>query len=313
MNIEQFFDLCRHHGRRPVMISSGNAAVVAVCGMEGRLFYCHDGQLVSLFRPEAAENISTSRSGYFNPGGDGLWPAPEGTRFGYEYSTGSWKVPSAVTSAQYEIIAQNSDSLEIAAEIDLVNNQQLGIPCRFSRKVSLRQSGTATVIEQTDSIEYTGVRELADGTFSIAPWSLSQFNVSDSTIARFGDPGEAIRDLYMPSNDLLTFDGDAVNMRHDSKNRIQLALPETSGFVSLLMPENNLQITRTVAPLPAGQFPVDIADYPPDTDPAGPVRLSIYNDPSGFMELETVGGCTAGLIPGTILNMSVTNVIKAIN
>ena len=313
MNIEQLFDICRNNGRRPVMISSGNSAVVAVCGMEGRLFYCHDDQLISLFRPEAAENISTSKSGYFNPGGDGLWPAPEGTRFGYEYSTGSWKVPSAVTSAQYEVIAQNSDSLEISAEIDLINNQQLGIPCRFSRKVSLRQDGTATVIEQTDSIEYTGVCELADGTFSIAPWSLSQFRADSSTIARFGDPGEAIRDLYMPSKELLSFAGGKVDMKHDPVNRIQLALPETSNFAGLLMPEKNLQIIRTIAPLPEGQFPVDIADYPPDADPAGAVRLSIYNDPSGFMELETVGGCTAGLLPGTILDMSVTNVIKAIN
>ena len=104
MNIEQLFDICQKSGRRPVMITAGNSAVAAVPGMEGRLFYAHDNQLVSLFRPEAARNISTSATGYFNPGGDGLWPAPEGTRFGYEYTTGKWRVPPAITSAQYDIV-----------------------------------------------------------------------------------------------------------------------------------------------------------------------------------------------------------------
>ena len=52
MNIEQLLDICQSCGRRPVMISSGNAAVIAVAGMEGRLFYVHDGQLVSLSAPK---------------------------------------------------------------------------------------------------------------------------------------------------------------------------------------------------------------------------------------------------------------------
>ena len=55
---------------------------------------------------------------------------------------------------------------------------------------------------------------------------------------------------------------------------------------------------------------VDIADASPETDPNGEVRFSIYNDPSGFMELEVVGGCTRGLLPGTVLGVNITNVIK---
>ena len=313
MNTEQLFDICKENGRRPVRISSGNAAVTAVLGMEGRLFLTHNGELVSLFRPEAAEKISTAETGYFNPGGDGFWPAPEGTKFGYEYATGNWKVPAAIISAQYDIVELKSDSMTIAAEIDLINNQQLGIPCRFIRQVSVRENDGATVIEQCDTIEYTGCCELAPGIFSIAPWSLSQFFVDDKTIARFGDPGETIRDLYMPSKELLASDGKVVSMKHDKVNRIQLALPEKSSFVELLIPEKNLQITRTSAPLAANLHAVDIADYPPDADPGTPVRFSIYNDPSGFMELETVGGCTTELLPGTKLPVNMTNIIKAIN
>ena len=313
MNTEKLFEICQKNGRRPVRISAGNAAVTAVLGMEGRLFLTHNNELISLFRPEAAEKISTAATGYFNPGGDGFWPAPEGTKFGYEYATGSWKVPAAIVSAQYDIVELKSDSLTIAAEIELINNQQLGIPCRFIRQVSVKEVDSTTVVEQCDTIEYTGCCELAPGTFSIAPWSLSQFVVDDKTIARFGDPGEAVRDLYMPSRELLDSDGKIVTMKHDKVNRIQLALPEKSGFVELLMPEKNLQVTRTSAPLADGLLPVDIADYPPDADPATPVRFSIYNDPSGFMELETVGGCPAELVPGSKLTVNMTNVIKAIN
>ena len=313
MNIEELVNICSRSGRRPQVISCGKAAVIAALGMEGRLFYAYNGEVVSLFRRESAENISTSKTGYLNPGGDGLWPAPEGTRFGYEYSTGSWRVPAAIISAQYDVVSQSADSLEIAAEIDLVNNQQLGIPCRFIRKVQVKELDNAAVIEQYDAIEYMGCCELAAGTFSIAPWSLSQFTVDKKTIARFGDPGTPVRDLYQPSKELLSSDGKIVTMKHDDKNRIQLALPEKSSFVELLVPDKNLQITRTSAPLAENLHPVDIADFPPDADPGDPVRYSIYNDPSGFMELEIVGGCTDDLVPGTVLGVNMTNVIKAIN
>lgn len=313
MNIEKLVEICSRSGRRPQVVSCGKAAVIATLGMEGRFFYAYDGEVVSLFRRESAENISTSKTGYLNPGGDGFWPAPEGTKFGYEYSTGSWRVPAAIISAQYDTVNAAGDSLEIAAEIDLINNQQLGLPCRFIRKVQLKEVDGAAVFEQFDAIEYLGCCELAAGTFSIAPWSLSQFVVDEKSIARFGDPGAPVRDLYSPSKDLLTSDGKVVTMKHDNKNRIQLALPEKSGFVELLLPEKNLQITRTSAPLDANLHPVDIADYPPDAEPGAPVRYSIYNDPSGFMELETVGGCTDDLIPGAVLGVNMTNVIKAIN
>lgn len=310
MNTEQLFEICAGNGRRPLMISAGNSAVVAALGMEGRLFYASGGEVVSLFRQESAEKISTSKTGYLNPGGDGLWPAPEGTKFGYEYSTGSWRVPAAMVSAQYDVVSQSSDSFEIAAEIDLVNNQQLGIPCRFIRKVQVKEELNSTVIEQFDAIEYIGSCELAEDIFLLAPWSLSQFTVNENTIACFGDPASPIRDLYMPSKELLASDGSIMTMKHDQVNRIQLALPETSRFVELLMPDKNLRITRTSQPLDGSLHMVDIADAAPEEDPQGEVRFSIYNDPSGFMELEVVGGCTRGLMPGTVLGVNITNVIK---
>ena len=312
MSIEKVFNICKANGRRPIMITAGNSAVVAALSMEGRLFYAHNGEMTSLFRPEAAENISNSKNGFFNPGGDGLWPAPEGTCFGYEYSTGSWRVPAAMSGAQYEVIEQSSDSFTIAAEIDLVNNQLLGIPCRFIRKSTVKEAADGTTtIEQYDAIEYIGNRELSRSEFLLAPWSLSQFYVDDKTIARFGSVKGEVRDLYAPSKELLTVKGDVTEMVHDKVNRIQLALPEESRFVELIVPDKKLVISRTSAALCDGLEAVDIADAPVDVKPAGAVRYSIYNDPSGFMELEAVGGCVREkLVPGTVLGVNITNVIK---
>lgn len=310
MNIEQLFDICQSNGRTPVMIADGDSAVVAVTGMEGRIFYAYQGELVSLFRPEAAVNISSAKNGYFNPGGDGLWPAPEGTSLGYEYTTGSWRVPAALTSARYEVISNTGNSFEIAAEIDLINNQQLGIPCRFIRKSAIKVENDAAIIEQYDAIEYIGRRELSISEFQLAPWSLSQFDVNERSIARFGRPNGPVRDLYMPSSEVLRYAEDTVEMIHDPQNRIQLALPEESRFVELLLPDRNLQITRVSSPLAAGLQPIDIADAPVDVAPVDAVRFSIYNDPSGFMELEVAGGCPEKLTPGTISGMNITNVIK---
>ena len=314
MSIERVFNICQDNDRRPIVIADGNSAVVAALGMEGRLFYAHNGEMASLFRPEAAENISNQRNGFFNPGGDGLWPAPEGTCFGYEYSTGSWRVPASLSNAQYEVIALESDYFEIAEDIDLVNNQLLGIPCRFTRKCKVHEEAdNTTVIEQFDAIEYIGSRELDRSEFLLAPWSLSQFFVDDKTIARFGSIPGTVRDLYAPSQELLTVKGEVTEMVHDKNNRIQLALPEECRFVELLCPEKNLCITRTSAPLSEGLEAVDIADAPVDTVPAGAVRFSIYNDPSGFMELEVAGGCVKEkLTPGTVLGVNICNKIKTL-
>ena len=308
MTPEEVCDICRRNGRRPAVAEYRDSAVIAVCGMEGRLFLVHAGKVVSLFRQSAAENISSSRKGYFNPGGDGLWPAPEGTRLGYEYPTGAWRVPSGIVGAQYEVEEQRGGTLVITAEIDLVNNRQLGIPCRFTRGVNVTEEADGTtVVEQDDQIEYLGSRPLSPGEFMLAPWSLSQFAVDRTTRAYFGAPGSEVRDLYMPSRDLLTRDRDTFAMRCDDTRRVQVALPERSRFVRLRLPNGGIEITRTSPPLAPGLNCVDIADAEPDSEPVGAVRYSIYNDPSGFMELEVAGGCPKELVPGSKLGVKIIN------
>ena len=311
MNIEQIADVCADNGRRTIAVSSGNSVLLAALDLEGRLFFSHNGTTASLFRKEAAENTSSLKNGYFNPGGDTLWPAPEGTCFGYCYASGVWMVPSALTSARYDVIAQSANAFEIAADIQLINNRQLGIPCRFIRKAQIDQlPDGSTRIEQFDAIEYTGTKVLSREDFMLAPWSLSQFSVTPDARASFGNPGVPVRDLYMPSGNLCTKEGETVFMRPDPGRRIQIALPEKSSFVRLFLPDKKMEITRTSAPLAPGIESADIADAPTDALPEKDVRYSIYNDPSGFMELEVAGGCKYSLEPGTVLGMNIINTIK---
>ena len=310
MKLEEIYDICRTNGRRPTLISDGNSAVVAVAGMEGRLFYGHEGNAVSLFRREATENHSNSRTGYFNPGGDGLWPAPEGTMFGYEYATGAWRVPMALCNAQYEVLQEEPGHLVMAAEVDLINNRQVGLPVRFQRDVRVQDDHGQTIIEQTDSLEYLGTKPLEAQEALLAPWSLSQYEVTPDAIVSFQAFDGEVRDLYSPSDALRQRVGDKIQMHPDQAHRIQLALPEEAAFLQLNLPALQRSVRRTSQPLAPGFFPIDIADAPPDRPPTTPVRYSVYNDPSGFMELETVGGCRFPLVQGTLLTLISRTVIQ---
>ena len=303
MNIEELVKICKDAGRRPYVVADGTSGAVAVAGLEGRIFYVHDGEVVSLFRPESATNFSNSVNGYFNPGGDGLWPAPEGTSFGYEYAGGKWRVPMGLVNAQYEVTEQSANHLAMSAEVDLVNNRQTGIPVRFIREVTVRGEGGRTVIDQMDAIEYIGARRLDEDEFLLAPWSLSQFRVTPDARAAFGAFPGVIRDLYDDSAPYRQARGERVELAPNDAHRLQLALPEEARFVELVLPQEKLRITRTGEPLESGLQGADIADADPAVPPREAVRYSIYNDPSGFMELEIVGGCKAPLCAGTVLRM----------
>jgi len=69
--------------------------VIAALDIEGRLFAIVNNQVVNRVVPSAIKNHS-NKDIYQNPGGDGLWSAPEGTTMGYEYATGNWRVPPAI-------------------------------------------------------------------------------------------------------------------------------------------------------------------------------------------------------------------------
>ena len=98
MTCNELLTLFADAKKRCHLIGTPAAGVIAGLDQEGRLYAVLNGDVLNRVNAPAILGTS-SREAYLNPGGDGLWPAPEGTTLGYEYSTGAWAVPPSVAHA----------------------------------------------------------------------------------------------------------------------------------------------------------------------------------------------------------------------
>jgi hypothetical protein len=292
--------------RRVHVTGTAENGVIAALDLEGRLFAVVNGRVLNRVVPSAILNRS-NRYVYHNPGGDALWPAPEGTCYGYEYGTGQWRVPPAITGAVWEVIEQSENKSVIRAEIDLVNNRQLGIPCEFERHIEIELSKKSLVQHVTEIIRYMGSRTLDKGEFSLAPWSLCQFG-SGQGCSVYMPPTSAgdICDMYGSSLSQRGISGNRYVVNTKTDFRFQLGLGENVPWIEFIS-GSDFRVKRYAGTLPPGQKYIDIADTTAEQLPSDfGVKLSIYCDPSGFMEIEACGGCTDTLSPGTELSVKVT-------
>ena len=306
MNTENLLDLFRLANKRAVLVGDRTQGVIIGLDLEGRLYLVHGGEVISRVNPDAIGGIS-DRAGYKNPGGDGLWPAPEGTRLGYEYSTGEWEVPIGLVNARFVVTRQTEWTATIEAEVPLINAEMTGIPTIFRREVKVIP-GETTTIEVVESIEYLGRKTLHE--FLLAPWSLCQFDWTKGDEFSFCGNAEA-RDLYTDSTSYRTVQDGRITYAPTNEKRYQIALGEDVKDIELRLKSKGVRITRTVEQLTAGGRYVDIADAPVDVEPleAG-VKYSFYNDPSNFLEIEAVGTCTSELAKGAVLSAKVTTFIQ---
>ena len=114
-----------------------------------------------------------------------------------------------------------------------------------------------------------------------------------------------IWDMYSSSlsKRCITKDMYLVNTQTDF--RFQLGLGENIPWIEYNY-GNDFRVKQSAGSLPPGQSYIDISDAPPEQLPAKKgVRLSIYCDPSGFMEIEACGGCPDTLAPGTELSAKI--------
>lgn len=296
MTLSDLTALLQSSCRRFHHIGDDRFGVIAGLDLEGRLFTVLDGEVVSRVNAEAIRGQST-RHKYQNPGGDVLWPAPEGTMFGYEYTTGSWRVPPSITGARYVVAASTASSAVIEAEIDLINNKGIGMPCLFQRKIEL-DSGDVRAMHVEESITYLGTRTLKRGEFLIAPWSLSQFDSGPGAEVIFPHVPGSVRDLYDASDGQRTIQDGLCRTKTDMTQRYQIAISEAVDHIEYRDPARGRIVHRTAARMASGSY-IDIADAPPDTAPSDcGVRFSVYSDMSGFMEIEAAGGCMDELKTG---------------
>ena len=306
MTGQELLHLFERAYRRTYMVGTKENGVIVALDMEGRLFTVVNDRVISKVNPSAIVARSNKEQ-FQNPGGDALWPAPEGTRLGYEYATGNWRVPPAVTGAVWEVVSQSLNECTVRAEIDLINNAQLGIPCEFERHIRIETKENILCQEVKEVIRYTGKKTLTETEFSLAPWSLCQFDSSETGVVYMPVPpdSEDIWDMYGPSDGQRSIQNNLCVVRTQTPERFQLALSKNIAWIEYVN-EPRYRVKRYTRNLPDGQHHIDIADAPPDELPSDKdVSLSVYCDPSGFVEIEACGGCTEKLDAGTELFVNV--------
>lgn len=294
-------------GKRAVLIGDSAAGVVVALDLEGRWYAVLDGEVLNRVNPEAIAGRST-REQYLNPGGDGLWPAPEGTSLGFQYAAGTWRVPPGLRTARFQVAQLTKRSITICAEVDLVNNRGRGLPTLFERRIAVAPGRRAVTVRSVDRIVYLGRTALRRAEARLAPWTLCQFDSGPDCEVIFPcGPRTGVWDLYAPPSDRQrTREGGLGRTRTDGTLRYQIALEAGVPWIEFRDPRRRLTVRRRAAPLPAGQSYIDIRDAAPEVPPARrTVRYSVYSAPAHFMEIEAAGGCPPILQPNTALSLGV--------
>ena len=306
MTTDELIGLFERGRKRCHVIGDEDAGVVAGLDLEGRLFTVMDGEV--LHRTNRKALLGTcSREQYLHAGGDGLWPAPEGSCLGYQYATGEWRVPPGLSGARYRVVEAGDGRATIRAEVDLVNARGLGVPVALERRIALAREENALSLEVTECVEYLGAGSLRNTDCLLAPWSLAQFECGEGCEVVFpGVEASGIWDLYDPSEDQRELREGLWHTRTDGGKRYQIGLGRDVDWIEYRNPRRGLRVRREADPLPAGVRYIDIADRPPEEKPDGPgVCFSVYSDPDGFMEIEAAGGCRDRIEPGARLEVTV--------
>ena len=308
MNARQMLKALAKAGRRAHLVGDLDAGVIVTLDMEGRWFALLDGEVLNRVNPDATAGRST-REEYLNPGGDGLWPAPEGTSLGYQYATGAWRVPPGLSAARYRVVRAAAQSATIQAEVDLVNNRGTGVPCVFQRRIAVIPGLKAVTVRVEESITYLGRVPRRRADCLLAPWTLCQFDCGPECEVVFPCSRKAsVWDLYdQPSEEQRTWGGRLCRTRTDGSQRYQIGIDASVPWIELRDPRRGLTVRRKTTALPAGQSYIDIRDAAPNISPGRKgVRYSVYSDTANFMEIEAAGGCTAILRPNTEMSVAVS-------
>lgn len=309
MNIDELVSLMEESHRRWVVIGDLSDGVLAGLDLEGRLFAYKNERVLHRAVPDAILSRS-NRNQFQNPGGDALWPGPEGTCLGYEYASGAWRVPPAVTGADWQVTERGANSLVYEAEIDLINSRQLGIPALFRRSVDLDISQPGRMVQRvTETIRYIGAKPIPRGDALLIPWSLSQFDWGTDSFYEFplADPA-AVWDFYTPSAERRPVTGGICRFNAATRDRVQLGIGESVPWVKYNTA--GFSVSRSVSGGITGSY-ADIADADPAESPsARGTKFSVYTDPSGFTEIEACGGGLTELEPGAETSVTIETLFE---
>lgn len=293
--------------KRVHLVGNLRVGVIIALDLEGRLYTVLDGEVLNRVNLEAIAGQSTQKV-YLNPGGDGLWPAPEGTTLGYQYSTGAWRVTPGLRAARYLVTKASRVSAEIVAEVDLINAQGRGIPTLFKRTVSVTPGKTAVTVRTVESITYIGSAALRRSECLLTPWTLCQFDSGPGCEVIFPSRSKFdVWDLYAdPSDSQRAWNRTHCRTATDGALRYQIGIGARVPWIEYRDPRRGLVVRRRAGKLSGAERYIDIRDAAPTVKPSVQgARYSVYSDPAGFMEIEAVGGCPSVLTPNCEMRVAV--------
>ncbi|MBR6372859.1 MAG: hypothetical protein IKS20_06740 [Victivallales bacterium] len=301
----------REAGRRLAIVGTERDGVLIALDIEGRIFAFMDGQVLNRVNIDAITGFST-REGYVNPGGDGLWPAPEGSSLGYEYSTGDWRVPPSLTGARWLPVLQESNHAVFQAEVDLINASGTGLPFILSRDITVKRSGKEMSVSIVEGLEYIGSKDYTRQQAVVAPWSLCQFDCGEECVLKIHRPAEdSIWDLYQwDSSCHRHVNGNVCDVDMVTDFRFQLGMAPNVEWLEFVDKKRGFSVKRTADAPSEGCDYIDLADRDPAQpySDAKPIRFSAYCDPTRFMEIEAAGGTPKLLTKGAKSCVRVNNV-----
>jgi len=267
INYRELIKLFEKGKKRYHLIGSQTAGVLVGLDLEGRLFTILNGEVLNRVNPDAILGQSTKAT-YLNPGGDGLWPAPEGSCLGYQYSTGSWRVPPGLTGARYLLTESGDNKGTIRAEIDLINTKGIGIATVFERHISVQQEKDGVLVKVAENIEYIGTKTLTKNDCLLAPWTLCQLDCETGCEVVFPAGNSlSVWDFYDSSESQRFYDGSLWHAKPDNKNRYQIGLGQEVEWIEFRNPQQKLTVKRRVEPILSGMHYIDIADRLPEETP----------------------------------------------
>jgi hypothetical protein len=311
IDILRLFEKAR---KRVHLVGDIKAGVIIALDMEGRLFTVLDGMVLNHVNPDAITGESTQRK-YLIAGGDGLWPAPEGTSLGYQYSTGTWRVPPGVRMGRYQLDKASIQTATVLCEVDLINGRGLGIPTIFKRDVTIDNGKRTINVHVVESITYIGSMPLKRTDCMLAPWSLCMLDSGPDCNAIFPcTEKSSFWDLYDDAKCTeMDWNGNMCRVATNGSHRYQIAMDEKVPWIEYHNNNEGLMVRRKAKPLISGLSYIDISDAPPDVSPGMKgVRYSIYSDINKFMEIEVVGGCPDVITSYTEMSLEVSTLFTLI-
>jgi len=295
-----FFSTLSRAGKETVTLQAGGWRAVVVPGLAGRVFVCR-GESV-LHRFDGSKVVSPSREPgvYNNYGGLNIWPAPEGGPFGWTYTpAGKWHVQDGVNADPFTLTGSSGSAARLSRTSRITNRKGREVTVTMRRNVELSISPTRTVdtciLRVTDRFSCPPARDVL-----ISPWTLEQFDAHEGTTSFcvVADPRTAINfDFYEHPRERIVYRDGYFLYRTDSGKAGQIGIRRDAHpkAIGMMDARDGFLVVRTIIGKTGELTYFNIAD---NDQPRGPHSaadvFSIFNGPPelGFLELETIGGCT---------------------